>query len=92
MLTSNRWPRPILCVVWAMTLASCASSPGELKVKLTDECLRLGGTVAPPDIDASTDYRKLSADALAKLNRANRGSAARTRCERKVIDNYANAK
>jgi hypothetical protein len=52
----------------------------------------LGGYVSPPSIEADTDYRKLSADALARLNKANRGSAARTRCEQKVIDDYAKAR
>lgn len=39
-----------------------------------------------------TDYADLSAAALATINRANRGSAARARCEDKVIDDYAKAR
>ena len=92
MLASSRFRLPIMCAVSALILSSCASSPGELKVKLTDQCQKLGGYVSPPSIEADTDYRKLSADALARLNKANRGSAARTRCEQKVIDDYAKAR
>lgn len=48
--------------------------------------------MSPPEIDASTDYRKLSAEALADLNLANRRNAALRRCDAKVISDYAKAK
>jgi hypothetical protein len=45
-----------------------------------------------PDFDEQTDYAVLSAEALSTINRANRGSVARTRCENKVIESYATAR
>jgi hypothetical protein len=92
MLTLRHLLRPTLCVASVLTLTGCGASRavGDLQVRLTRECLRLGGTVKPPEIDANSDYRKLSADALGRLQQANRGSAARTRCEQRVIANYAN--
>lgn len=92
MLISSHFRRATTLVALAMMLTSCASSPGSLAVKLTDQCLRLGGIVPPPSITAASDYRELASDTLARLNRANRGSAARTRCEQQVINEYAAAK
>jgi hypothetical protein len=90
----RRFLPPTMFAVLAMILSACASSPGKLAVNLgaVKECQRLGRPVPVPDIQADTDYRDLSAQALAALNKANRGSAARTACENKVVSDYAKAK
>ena len=77
-----------------LMLTGCASSPGHLAVdlKALKECQRLGNQASLPDITEDSDYRNLSAAALGQLNKANRGIAARTRCENSVIEKYGAAK
>ena len=89
-------PLPLLLAILSvlvLMLPGCATSPGKLTVDLSalKECRRLGPRQPVPRIDADTDYRTLAAEALAGLNKANRGSAARTRCDDKVIQSYATA-
>ena len=43
-------------------------------------------------VQNTSDYRDLTPEALAALKKANDGSAARTRCEDKVIADYAKAR
>lgn len=80
--------------VSAPMLGSCAQSPGHLSVNLSalKQCQKLGGRQPVPEIDDTSDYRDISPEALAALKKANDGSAARTRCEDKVIADYAKAK
>ena len=82
----------ILSALIAPTLCGCAGSLGKLDVDLAalKECQRLKGPVPVPQI-ADSDYRVLSAQALAQLKKANGKDAARTRCEQNVIDKYAKA-
>ena len=85
------FPPLILSAALVMTLTNCASSPGHLQVNVSSACQHLGANVPAPEISDTTDYRQLSAEALAALNKANRQSAALRRCDRKVIDEYAKA-
>ena len=89
----RRCLRAILLDALALIVTGCAGSPGKLSVNLSalKECQRLGGAVRPPAINDDTDYRELAENALARLNQANRGSAAHARCDRKVISDYAKA-
>lgn len=78
-----------------MPLPGCVSSPGKLSVDLgpaLKECQKLGSPVSVSSFDDKSDYADLSAETLAALNKAHRGSLARTRCEDQVIDGYAKAK
>ena len=84
--------RLILSAGLALMLANCAPSRGILKVNVSSACQSLPGNVSPPEIDTTSDYRRLSAEALADLNLANRRNAALRRCDAKVIKDYAKAK
>lgn len=57
------------------------------------ECRRLTPQVVVPksDIDPNGDYRVVAAKSLGGIAKANKGLAARNRCEDKVISNYAKA-
>lgn len=88
----RRWLPLIFLVASAPMLTNCGSSPGHLSVQLSQQCQALGAYVPPPAIDSSSDYRELSAEALAALNKANRQSAALRRCDKKIIDDYAKAR
>lgn len=84
-------------VLLGLMLSGCAQSrlapaPSQLSVNITDECGKLPGMVPPPAIDEKTDYRTLSAEALAALNLANRRNGALRNCHGYVIDQYAKAK
>lgn len=85
-------------LVWlGLMLSGCAQSqlapaPSQLSVNITDECGKLPGEVPPPPIDEKTDYRSLSAEALAALNQANKRNGALRTCHGHVIDQYARAK
>lgn len=78
----------------ALTLAGCATSPGKLDVdlKAIKECQRLQRQMAVAEIGEDSDYRELSAEALAEIAKSNRAQAARTACENKVIEKYRGAK
>lgn len=82
--------RAIPIVSLLLTLPGCVTSQGKLSVDLgaLKECRRLGG---PRPIPLIENYRALSAAALAELNKANKGDARRTRCDDKVIEQYAKA-
>lgn len=84
---------PAILFLSALILAGCAGSPGKLAVDLTalKECQRLGNPVKVPEIGPETDYRDLSAESLGQIVKANKGAAARTRCENGVIAKYAKA-
>jgi hypothetical protein len=77
----------------ALMLGGCARSLGKLDVDLQalKECQKLKGPVSVPEIGENSDYRILSAEALGQLKKANSKDSARTRCEQKVIDQYAKA-
>lgn len=77
----------------ALILAACATSPGKLDVDLQalKECQRLQRQMAVGQIGEDSDYRELSAEALAEIAKGNRTQAARTACENKVIEKYRNA-
>lgn len=78
----------------AMLLAGCGQLRGLLGVDLKRplaECRKLDPRVPGPGsrIGPDTDYRKLSAEALADLRRANDGTARRNVCEDTVVEKYA---
>lgn len=84
----------IALFVSAPMLTACAPSLGHLSVDLSalKECQKLGKKQPVPEISETSDYRDLSPEALAALKKANDGIGARTRCEDKVIADYAKAK
>lgn len=83
-----------LLAVSVLTLAGCATSLGKLNVNLLaiQECQRLEMPLKAPSINASTDYRDLSAESLGDIARARQARAARLACENKVIERYRDAK
>lgn len=86
--------RPTILSVLALTLGGCAQSMGKLAVDLKasiEQCQRLGGPVSVSEIGEDTDFRDLSVEAGAAIDKANRQDAARTRCENGVVAKYAKA-
>lgn len=76
-----------------LTLAGCDTLSGKLSVDLEalKECQRLDRKMAVPSIEEDSDYRELSAEALAEIAKGNRAQADRTKCENGVIEKYKNA-
>lgn len=74
----------------ALTLTACVGSPGKLSVDLApslEACRRLERDPSFPQI-VDSDYRILSAEALAEIRKAKDGKAARDACERRVIAKF----
>lgn len=90
-----RLPLRLLLISASVTLlAGCARLPATLAVNLKEplaECRKLDPRVEGPGsrIGRNTDYRKLSAEALAGLRKANEGTESRNDCEDKVAGKYA---
>ena len=73
-----------LLALSALMLTGCGHLPAvppPLATKIIDRCQRLAKPVAPPAISEDSDYRKLAAESLQAIDKANGRLSAVSRCE-----------